>query len=141
MKKAYVVFVFLLFGLTGCVSMKPVELAQLPVAKPDMGLVFFYRKDEFAGSAVNFRVYHGKKVIGALGSGTFFYYYCKPGEQVFWSETEVKDSVYLDILPGKVYYVNGETDMGFWAARPDLTVIPAIQGKSEIHDLTYAVPK
>jgi hypothetical protein len=136
----YLLFIALFTG--ACTSVQYSQLEELPSAKEDKALVFFYREAKFAGSAVSYYINEGdeseKNRIGALKNGTFFYVYEEPGTYEFWAKTEAKDSVTLDCKAGEVYYVKGAIDVGFFAGRPDLSIAHNLEGQSEIPKLKYA---
>ena len=63
------------------------------------------------------------------------YRYVEPGQYTFWSQVISKDSVTIDIVAGKTYYIKGVTQMGLLAGRPRLTVATEAEAKSAIAKL------
>jgi len=127
--------------ISACTSVQYADLKEMPSASPDQALVYFFRESKFQGGAISYYIYEGEKdnkeKHGALKNGTFFYIFREPGTHTFWAKTEAKDSVTLDLLAGETYYVKGEVDMGFFAGRPDLTIVHAAEGSSEIPELKF----
>ena len=96
----------------------PVWPVEIPEAKPDQGLVIFYRLSSFKGGAIRFNVNHATGSIGILGSGTFLYKYLDPGEHTFWSQVISKDAIKIKVEAGKTFYIQGKVKMGVYAGRP-----------------------
>lgn len=115
---------------------KEVEFSQ-PQISDTQALVYFYRPGKFTGSAVNYYINDNVVPVGALKSGSFFYYLANPGNHVFWSETEEKSSVHISAIAGETYYVEGGVRMGMWIGVPSLTLVPEQVGKNAIQKLKY----
>ena len=109
--------------------------ADMPQAKEDKGLVVFYRESSFKGGAIRFNLNQGQEPIGALPSGATLYRYVEPGQHTFWSQAISKDSITIDVIAGKTYYIKGEIQMGLLAGRPKLTVATEAEAKSAIAKL------
>lgn len=109
--------------------------ADIPQAKEDKGLVIFYRESSFKGGAIRFNLNQGQEPIGALPSGTMLYRYVEPGQHTFWSQVISKDSVTIDVIAGKTYYIKGVAKIGLLVARPKLTVTTEADAKSAIAKL------
>ena len=112
-----------------------------PEVRQDKGLIYLFRKDEFKGSAVLLYIWDDDKIIGGLKAGSYFYYWADPGEHVFWSETEDKASVLIDVKTGNTYYVLVEIGMGAWIGVPKLVIEPKAIGATSIKDLSYIALK
>jgi len=100
-----------------------VESAEIPHAKKGKGLIVFYRDSSSKGGIVQFNLNQGKEPIGTLNSGTFLYHDVEPGQHVFWSQAISKDSITVDVVAGKTYYIKGVVKMGLLLGRPILTVV------------------
>jgi len=109
--------------------------AELPQAKPDKGLVVFYRLDKLAGSAIRFNLNHTSGPMGQLLRGTMIHKYLEPGEHQFWSQVISKDSITLKVEVGQIYYIQGETKMGVFAGRPQFTRMSESQAKTDLASL------
>ena len=109
--------------------------ADIPQAKPDKGLVIFYRSSYFKGGAIRFNLNHSDGPMGQLSGGTFLYKYLEPGDHTFWSQVISQDSIVINVEAGKVYYVKGEVRMGVFAGRPQFTQMSESQAKSDLSKL------
>ncbi|MFV1996702.1 MAG: DUF2846 domain-containing protein [Acidiferrobacterales bacterium] len=113
----------------------PALAAEVPQAKPDKGLVVFYRLDKLAGSAIRFNLNHTSGPMGQLLRGTMIHKYFEPGEHQFWSQVISKDSITLKVEAGQIYFIRGETKMGVFAGRPQFTRVPESQAKADLANL------
>lgn len=129
-KKTNLFIVALFVALSA--STAQVLSANLPQAKPNKGLVIFYRLDKFAGGAIRFNLNHAEGSMGQLLRGTMLYKYVDPGEHQFWSQAISKDSITLKVEAGKVYYVQGEIIMGVIAGRPKFSQVRESQAKTDL---------
>lgn len=142
MKKIVLVLFLLSFTLAGCfATVQRMDVSVYPDPKADMGLVYFYREARFAGGAISYFIYDGENKIGALASGTYFFYWAEPGDHTFWAKTEQKSSRTINIESGKTYYINGDVRRGSFVASPRLLIINEMEGKSRIKECKYAVIK
>ena len=111
------------------------QSTELPQVKEDQGLIIFYRQKALKGGAIRFNLNHGQEPIGALKSGTTLHRYVEPGQHTFWSKAISQDSVTLDVVAGKTYYIKGIVQLGLVAGRPKLTVVPESEAKAAIAKL------
>ena len=114
--------VFIVIALSAFSS--PALTANIPAAKPDKGLVVFYRMSAFKGKAVRFNVNHAEGTLGQLLSGTYLYKYLEPGTHNFFVQgvsLDGQDSITVNVEAGKTYYIRGEVLMGWPAGRPKFT--------------------
>jgi hypothetical protein len=109
--------------------------AEIPEADPDKGLVVFYRNKNFKGGAVRFNVQHSDGVIGTLTNGSVLYTYLEPGQHTFWSQVISQDSVTLTVEAGKIYYVEGRTQLGIYAGRPKFSQASESKAKADLEKL------
>ena len=124
-----------MWGLALMMSSVPVtyaESAGIPDAKEGKGLVVFYRSSAFGGGAVRFNLNQDQKPVGALNSGTFLYRDVDPGQHTFWSQAISKDSVTIDVVAGKTYYIKGVVQTGLLVGRPKLTVVSEAEARPAI---------
>lgn len=124
--------------LTGCASVTKQATNIHPEAKPDQGLVYFYRERKFMGAAVSFNVKENNQVIGAIANGTYFFVFANPGKHTYTASTEASSARTLDIEGGKTYYVECGVEMGLFAGRPALKITSESEAKSVLSNLTYA---
>ena len=139
-----------LLVLGGCVGVAPTpdhydfsvqEERVYPETRQDKGLVYLYRTKKYKGSAVLLYIWDNDKIIGGLKSGSYFYYWTDPGEHVFWSETESKGSLLIDIKAGHTYYILAEIEMGFSIGVPKFIIEPTSIGARVVKDLNYLTLK
>ena len=109
--------------------------AEIPEADPDKGLVVIYRVKNFKGGAVRFNVHHSDGVIGTLTNGSVLFTYLEPGQHTFWSQVISQDSVTLTVEAGKIYYIEGKTQLGVYAGRPKFTQVSESQAKADLAKL------
>lgn len=131
-------FYFMWFLSTIMMIILPVtyaETAEIPHTKEGKGLVVFYRDSSFKGGAIRFNLNQGQEPIGALNSGTYLYRDVEPGQHTFWSQAISKDSITVDVIAGKTYYIKGVVQMGLVAGRPKLTIVSESEAKSSIAKL------
>ena len=113
--------------------------ATVPTAKPDEGLVIFYRQKKAKGKAMRFQITDSGGVsVGSLSSGSMFYHYYQPGQKTFDVRTpsvDGSDLITLDIVAGETYFVQGEILWGWPAGRPKFNRVSESQALSDINKL------
>ena len=131
-----------LFGLvafmSGCASVSRQATNIYPEAKPDKGLVYFFRERKFVGGAISYNVKENGNIIGAIGNGTYFFMFADPGSHSYSASTEATSSRTLDIEAGKTYYIECSVEMGVFAGRPSLKITSEAEGKAVLPSLQYA---
>jgi len=94
----------------------------LPEARPDQGLVVFFRPKEFKGSALRFEIRDGSgRTVAPLANGTVIHEFVEPGPityEVRAPSLDGKDAITLDVVAGETYYVRGTILWGWPAGRP-----------------------
>lgn len=107
----------LLTLLAGVLHFFPVQGQTL---SPDSTLatVYFYRPHSPKGIVFSFSMHHNDSLIGRVRDGSVVIYQCAPGVQEFWSETESRTSIFIDMAPGKTYFVRCRMALGTVAAMP-----------------------
>lgn len=120
-------------------SVQPVWSASVPSARPDKGLVIFYRLKKAKGAAIRFEITDaGAKSLGNLSNGSMIYEYLEPGQHTYRARSpsvDGNDSISLDVVAGDVYYVQGEILWGFPAGRPKFSQISESQALADIQKL------
>ncbi len=96
--------------------------ADVPEAKPDQGLIVFYRIKRAKGAAMRFQITANNGAsVGDLSNGTMLYQYFEPGQITFDVSTPSvagSDLLTIDVVAGETYYVRGEILWGWPAGRP-----------------------
>jgi len=93
----------------------------LPAPPDGKGLVVFFRKPAFQGSAVWFKVRENGVELGKITPGVYFVAVADPGEHTYTAATENKDSLKLQVDAGETYFVEGTITMGFFIGEANLT--------------------
>jgi hypothetical protein len=126
-----------MFVLTA--SVQPVWPASVPAAKPDKGLVVFYRLKKAKGAAIRFEITDASaKSLGNLSNGSMVHEYLEPGQHTFRARSpsvDGSDSITLDVAAGDVFYVQGEILWGLPAGRPKFTRKQESQALADIQKL------
>jgi hypothetical protein len=116
-----------LISLTVVISLYsiPAYAASVPEAKPDQGLVVFYRSKSAKGAAVRFQISESGGVsTGNLTNGSMFYKYYEAGQKTFDVSTPSiagSDLITLDIVAGETYFLRGKILWGWPAGRPSFS--------------------
>ena len=120
-------FILLLVTVAGCATVPmgdPKQDAALKTFTPkaDVAGVYIYR-NETMGAAVRMDVEVDGKALGQTAAHTFFYTELPPGKHTVTSKAENTDSLEIDTIAGKLYYVWQEVKMGILYARTKLHLI------------------
>jgi hypothetical protein len=103
----------------------PAFAVNVPEAKPDQGLLVFYRSKSAKGAAIRFQIMESSGVsTGTLTNGSMFYKYYEPGQKTFDVSTPSiagSDLIKLDIVAGETYYLSGKILWGWPAGRPSFS--------------------
>lgn len=116
---AAAVFIF----ITGCTASgsKFIGIESVPVTE---GAVYFYRPDNFIGSAGSPDIVDNEVAVTSIQNGQFIKYLTKPGHHKFYIKTiQFNKPVNLDIEAGKNYFLRTSIRKGMWAVTWDLTRI------------------
>ncbi len=92
---------------------------------PGMALVYVLRPSSF-GSAIDFQVWDGERLIGVSLAKKCFSYACPPGKHFFMFLAENNLAIEADLSAGKTYYIAAGARMGWWKARA--AIQPVIPG-------------
>ena len=129
-------------SLIGCASVpmgdvkRDTELKAF-TAKPGVAGIYIYR-NETLGAAVRMGLEVGGKPIGQSAAKTYFYKEVSPGRHTVTSTAENKDSLEIDTVAGKLYYVWQEVKMGLLSARTKLQLMSEEEGKKGVLESTLA---
>ena len=89
---------------------------------PGKSVVYFVRPSAL-GFAINFSYFDSTKLIGRFNAGKYVRYECEPGKHLFWARSENRDFMTADLLPDKVYFLEGQPRMGALKAGVNLAQI------------------
>jgi hypothetical protein len=93
--------------------------------------LFIFRNESF-GAAIRMDVEVDGKSIGQSAAKTYFYKEVAPGRHTVTSKSENTDSIELDTVAGKLYFVWQEVKMGLLYARTKLTLVSEEEGKKGV---------
>jgi len=133
---------FLASLLVGCASVpmgdakKDAELKSF-TAKKDVAGIYIYR-NESIGAAVRMDVEVDGKPIGQTAAKTYFYTEVAPGTHTIISKSENDDSIRIDTVAGKLYYVWQEVKMGILYARTKLHQVGEDEGRKGVLETNLA---
>lgn len=145
MLRKYALLAAVVTSLVGCASVpmgdatKDAALKTF-VGKPDVAGVYIYR-NESMGGAVRMDVDVDGKPLGQTAAKTYFYTEVAPGKHVVTSKSENTDSVQLDALPGKLYYIWQEVKMGVLYARTKLHLVDEAEGRKGVLETQLAASR
>lgn len=114
---------------------------------PNTAGVYIYRNENI-GAAIRMDVLVDGQMVGQSAAKTYFYVDLPPGTHTFMSKSENEDSLTLDLVAGKLYYIWQEVKMGILYARTKLNVMSDTEGKAGVLEcqlaaatpLTYSAP-
>jgi hypothetical protein len=141
------------FGLLSVVTISLVGCASVPMGdakkdaelksftpKPDVAGLYIYRNESF-GAAVKMDIEVDGKPIGQTASRTYFYKEVPPGKRTVTSKSENTDSIEINAVAGKLYYVWQEVKMGLLYARTKLTLVSEEVGKRGVLESQLAADR
>lgn len=103
------------------------------------GQVVFFRQAKLTGAALSFSIREGDTGIGKLQNGSYFVHVVDPGPREFNIQSEVTDTLRLEIEPGETYFVVQSITMGIMIGRPILTPSDAQTFQNKKMKVTTAV--
>ena len=130
-------------ALSGCASVPKGDTAQDAAlktftAKPDVAGIYIYRNENF-GAAIKMDIDVDGKPLGQTAAKTYLYKEVPAGKHVVTSKSENDDSVELDTVAGKLYYLWQEVKMGLLYARTKLNVVNEATGQAGVKESELAV--
>lgn len=135
----------LVLGLVGCASVpmgdtkRDAELKTF-AAKRDMAGVYIYRNESF-GAAIRMDVSVDGKALGQTAAKTYFYTEVAPGKHTITSASENTDTLEIETVAGKLYYVWQEVKMGLLYARTKLSLVSEEEGKNGVMESQLAASR
>ena len=106
----------------------------------DYAVVYFYRPNMFQGSLISYKIRHNDDtVIGKARNGYKFEFKTNEfGQHIFWSKTESRDSVVIDVKRGQEYFVRCGINTGVAVGRPEIYIMENAVGIEEYEKCKYA---
>lgn len=75
--------------------------------------IYFYRVADTGNADLSFTLLEKDSILGDVKSASIITYFCQPGQHEFWGKTTTRQSIILDVKPGKVYTIRcGISDEG-----------------------------
>lgn len=109
-------------------------------AKPEVAGIYVYR-NESMGAAVKMDVIVDGKNLGETAAKTYFYTEVAPGKHTVASKAENTDTLELNTVAGKLYYVWQEVKMGVLYARTKLHLVGEEDGRKGVQETQLAASK
>ena len=132
------------FALTACIALALVGCASVPMEdagkdaqlktfapKPEVAGLYIFR-NESLGAAIRMDVEIDGKPIGQSAAKTYFYKEVAPGKHTITSKSENTDTIEVDTVAGKLYYIWQEVKMGLLYARTKLTLVGEEEGRKGV---------
>lgn len=134
MKIFFTVFVLSL-GVSGCSTSKISSggLQNLKDQSPpeDKALVYIVRPSIY-GTAVKFNVFCNNNNIGSTTGRRFIYAFVDPGLHKFLVKAENKTELFLEVSPGKTYFLEQQPKTGLLRARCELVRVDESAGRKKL---------
>lgn len=136
---AFILAIGLAVLMTGCAATVPMaskerdaaakSFAQAP---PDKANLYIYRNSTFGFALRKFVSIDGKPV-GATAAKTYLFKQIEPGKRILSTESEFSDNTLeLDALPGKTYFVRQYIKMGVFKGGANLELVPEEVARPEV---------
>lgn len=122
------------FLFTGCVQkMERATIEEDRTAKefktdPELSNLYICRNETFGG-AVHMPVIVDDKLLGRTEAKSFFYLKLEPGRHKIQSLTEQIQTLHIDAVENKNYFIWQEVKMGTWVANSALHLLNEEKGK------------
>ena len=130
--------------LVGCAQVPMADARQdaalksFPAPRPGMASLYIYRNETF-GSAIKQSLVLDGMNVGQSGPKTYFHTDIAPGRHTIMSQGENMDTLDLDALAGRRYFVWQEIKMGAFQARTKLSLVSEDVGRKGVLESALAV--
>jgi len=112
------------------------ELKQFRVA-PDKSGIYLYR-NESIGAIAKMYVELDGALIGQTAAMTYLYKEVSPGKHTVTSHAENSDSIEVETIAGRLYYLWQEVKMGMFTPRTKLHLVSDEEGRRGVLESKYA---
>ncbi|MCC6657271.1 MAG: DUF2846 domain-containing protein [Rhodocyclaceae bacterium] len=99
--------------------------------KPGVAGLYIYRNESF-GAAIRMDVEIDGQPIGQTAAKTYFYKEVAPGRHTVTSKSENTDSIEVETVAGKLYYIWQEVKLGLLFARTKLSLVGEEEGRNGV---------
>ena len=126
----------LILSIVGCATVpmgdprKDTALKQFATS-PDSAGLYIYRNETF-GAAILMNVMVDGELLGQTASKTYFFKQVSPGKHTVTSLAEGTDTIEVNTVAGKLYYIWQEVKMGLWSASSKLHLVSEDEGKKGV---------
>lgn len=86
-------------------------MKEIEPAPAEKSVVYFIRTSVL-GFAINFTYFDSAHAIGKYHAPYYLRYTCEPGHHLFWARSENNDFLEAELLPGKIYFIRVNPQMG-----------------------------
>jgi hypothetical protein len=112
----------------------------LKSTSPDSATVIFYRTGQFAGATLNFTIRANGTELCRLSNNRYMTYKTTPGNYTFSNvagglNIPDKQVLELDLEKGKVYFVQCDMKMSFFAQRMEMTEVTESTAKRKLNGM------
>lgn len=140
-----ILFIILALFFAGCATVpmgdaKRDEELKTFASPGDKAGIYIYR-NEMLGAAMKLDIDFDGMALGRTAAKTYFYREVPPGKHTIVSKGENEDTLELEVMAGKLYYVWQEVKMGFWTARTKLHLMTDEEGKKGVSECKLAEMK
>lgn len=133
---------FVAMAMVGCASVPMGDAkkdAELKTFAPKSGVAGLYiYRNETMGAAVRMDVAVDGRNLGQTASKTYFYTEVAPGKHTITSKAENTDTLEVNVVAGKLYYIWQEVKMGLMSARTKLSLVDEAEGKKGVQESRLA---
>ena len=136
MKKIFILITAILPMLFGCSPkvMHNIAVDEIPTNHPDYAIIYFYRPGGFVQT--NYKVHLGDDVVYHSKNNTKASVKVeKAGTYEIWAKTDKRESLTLNLEPGKEYFVKTTLHFGVALWHPTLELIAPEVGKNEWNNI------
>lgn len=120
--------------LSACAASGPAFTSVSLTPDSPKALVYVYRPNRVAGSAINYTVKANGTPVTKLENGGYFPLVIDPGSIEFEAKTEARTRVVVDVRAGETRYVQGSIGMGVFIGHPRLLEVDAATGAAEVKE-------
>lgn len=126
--KKMILLVFLLVSVSTVFA----QVDSVDVADNQSAVVYFYRLNNYVGSAVKMKILVNDEPVILLRNGSYYAYNAAPGEYLFSCSMGSESRLKLKLEAGNTYFIKCYFTSGFWSAQPQMELMNAESGQAII---------